>query len=167
LDREEQILNWYRQLTAVTSDDKADFEVMLMDKRNTTDARCALMGMMMNILEVGFNPDVMNMLFAATGKDINHSIQFQAMTALCIGFVLHDPSIRQYPELIERMLDLLAEQREQLIGIVCSLNTLNRHMLTIGKKPDIRQSLLYRLVIVGEAAHQAFDQSDERLTMSD
>ena len=154
-----QIESWYSNLVEVTADDKADFEVMLMDKRHPKDAEMAISGMVVNTLQKGLNTGIMEMLMSACKADIQPRIRNKAFFAVLITAILNDKVWQKYNGLVETMLDLLETGREDAFHILCALARLEKHTIAIGPKPTIKNTLIYRLVVVGEKANRAFDQN--------
>ena len=158
MNKNRQIINWYRDIERVSKDDKADFEVMLLDHRDPADASAALLGLTLNLVKQGFREEVMNMLFNATASDNARAVQLQAVTHLILLCEIYDKEIRRSRDMQERLLDMLAVHRKTALKMLARSHTLQEATEQIPPE-KIRGTLLYRLVVVGEEANRMFDQS--------
>ena len=158
MNKNRQIIDWYRDIERVSKDDKADFEVMLLDHRNPADASAALLGLTLNLVKQGFREDVMNLMFDATSSDNARAVQLQAVTHLILLCEIYDQEIRRSRDMQERLLDMLEVHRQVALKVLARSNTLQEATGQI--PPDkVRDTLLYKLVVVGEKANRMFDQS--------
>jgi len=144
----------------VTADDKADFAVMLLDHQNPADAMSALTGMMLNIGEHGLNLGLLDLLLDAADHQNEYAVRSIAIGVLMTVMALYDDAIRQQDELLDRFLDILSYDHDLAFVLMCQLGRLRSHLVIIGKplKP-LKETLVYSLVVVGEAANRAFDHS--------
>ena len=158
MDKNRQIINWYRDIERVSKDDKADFEVMLLDHRDPADASAALLGLTLNLVKQGFREDVMNLLFDATSSENAKAVQLQALTHLVLLCEIYDEEIRHSRDMQERLLDMLAVHRKTALKVLARSHTLQEAVKEVPPE-KVRDTLLYRLVVVGEEANRMFDQS--------
>jgi len=162
VDKNRQIINWYRDIERVSKDDKADFEVMLLDHRDPTDASAALLGLTLNLVKQGFREEVMSLLFDATETDNVLIIQLQALSHLILLCEIYDTQLRRSRDMQERLLDMLSVHGENALKILIRTHQLQQLLHTQADKStthDIRSTLIYKLVVVGEKANRMFDRS--------
>ena len=95
-------MNWFRHIRVVTADDKADFEVMLLDHANIEDAKNALLGISMNLIEHGLNLGLMDLLLDAA--DIKNVFQIRnfALNVLISMMAIYDDAIRKQEDFVDR-----------------------------------------------------------------
>lgn len=153
----QHIVAWYRDLNKASQDDKADFEVMLMDKHHDSDAVSAVLGIMTNQMQNGFEESLFRLLTKAAKSDNLVTVRGLAINGIIIVALLNDHQIRQNAEIIEDILDALVDQQTIALAALIAFNTSFKRMAM--RMIDIRQTLIYRLVVVGEKANQAFDRS--------
>ena len=159
MDREEQILNWYLNIQQPTDDDRADLQVMLMDKQHPSDASSAVMGIITNLLQHGFRESLYSMLLMAASKQNAPVVKSRALGAAIFVGTLYDDALRASAAAQEDLLDLLVEQSEAALFALCRISTMRKNMIIMGNVKNLRQTLIYRLVVVGDEANQRFDQS--------
>ena len=112
---------------------------------------------MTNQMQNGFSPDMFQLLTLAAKTDNLTTVRSLAVNGIIIIALLNDAQLRQSPETIEDIQDILVEQ--QTIALA-SLITFNANFKRIAPQfLDIRKTLIFRLIVVGEKANQAFDQS--------
>lgn len=154
------ILNWFSHIRVVTEDDKADFAVMLLDHNNTDDAYDALMGIQMNIFKHGLNLGLLDLLLLAAQPDNAERIRDLGLFVLIGSMILYDDAIRKQEDFIEQFLEILSYEQETAFDFMCQLGFIRSHMIVIGAPmKDIKDTLVYQLIVVGEEASQAFDRS--------
>lgn len=156
---DEQILHWYRSLTQVSQDDRADFEIMLLDKKNPKDALVAINGLTMNMMEHGYNKGVFSLLLTAARADNVKAVRLGALGTALFGLTLYDDAFRQSQDIVEQLLDVLAEDGEMAYTILLTLWKAKKTIRIIGPQKDLRDTLVYKLVVVGQEANQAFGRS--------
>lgn len=153
-------MNWFRHIRVVTADDKADFEVMLLDHANIEDAKNALLGISMNLIEHGLNLGLMDLLLDAA--DIKNVFQIRnfALNVLISMMAIYDDAIRKQEDLVDRFLDILADDPELPFLHMCLVGKVRNHIFFVGHtvKPT-KDTLVFQLTVVGEDANQAFDRS--------
>lgn len=159
MDREEQIQSWYSNIQSPTDDDRADFEVMLMDIDHPSDASNAVQGIIVNILQNGFRDNMYSLLLLGAKKENASAVKARSLTAAIFIASAYDDNIRRSPAIQEQILDLLAEQQEEALYALCRIGAMRKHMIIMGNVKNIRQTLIYKLIVVGEEANQMFDQS--------
>ena len=159
MDKNRQIINWYRDIERVSKDDKADFEVMLLDHRDPADASAALLGLTLNLVKQGFREDVMNLLFDATAEDNALIVQMQALTHLILLCEIFDSEMRHSRDMQERMLDMLALHGETTRKLLARTHALLQQAGAGSTNYDVRDTLIFHLAVVGEEANRMFDQS--------
>ena len=142
-------MNWFRHIRVVTADDKADFEVMLLDHANIEDAKNALLGISMNLIEHGLN----------LGQNVFQIRNF-ALNVLISMMAIYDDAIRKQEDFVDRFLDILADDPELPFLHMCLVGKVRNHIFFVGHtvKPT-KDTLVFKLTVVGEAANQAFDRS--------
>ncbi|MBR1923242.1 MAG: hypothetical protein IJ838_05795 [Paludibacteraceae bacterium] len=158
MDKNDGIMTWYRQLQSPTDDDRADLEVMLMDRDDPSDAMSAIMGLISNLLQNGFREGVYCLLLVGAQKDNALPVKAQSMGAAIFIAVVYDDAIRQSNVAQEALLDVLAEQHDEALWALRRYSQLRKHMIVMGgRQKDIRQTLIYHLIVVGEEAHELFE----------
>lgn len=155
----EQIKKWYRNLVTISPDDKADLEVLLLDQHNPTDAEYAIVGLMENLLHNGYNSEKIQLMMHA-----GHIASVKRLSIMCWVIVLlicimHDHAFRKDDALIENYLDVLEQESDMLHRVFMFVAFVLLKHAVIYPKVDIRNTLIYRLMVVGKDANQAFDQS--------
>lgn len=154
------IVNWFRNISVVTADDKADFEVMLLDRRHTEDAQSALIGMMLNLGEKGLNLGLLDLLLAAADQRNAWGVRAMALSVLITVMVVYDDAIRQQDDLIDRFLELLSYDHDLAFALICQVGKIRNRMIFIGRPvKQTKETLVYKLIVVGEEANRAFDHS--------
>ena len=156
MDRSEQISNWYKQLQRVSRDDKADFEVMLLDKRNPEDAVAAVTGMMMNLIDSGFKEDVLLLLIDGTREENASLVRHHSIVEVLQMCLLFDAQIRRSRDVQEALLEMIAQHQELALQVLHKMYILNTRLLKQLSPVDVKQTLIYRLVVVGERAQKMF-----------
>lgn len=159
MNKHEQILNWYRKISQVTFDDKADFEVMLMDKKNPTDALMAIGGLFINIVERGYQPPLMDLILLAAQEENAHTVRTRALYCALLAMVIHDEHFSKDAQAIDNLLNLLIHTHKMAFKMLCSIAHIQKTLKVLGFKKDIKSTLVYQLVVVGQQANQAFDQN--------
>lgn len=153
----QHILSWYQNLKAVSADDKADFEVMLMDRHHDADAVSATVGIMTNLMQNGFESGKFNLLTQAAQSDNLMTVRSLAINGIVLISLLYDPQVRQSADTVENIQDVLVNQQSVALAALITFNAGFKHLSAPAL--DVRKTLIYRLVVVGEKANQAFDQS--------
>lgn len=153
------IFQWYHELKEVTGDDKADFEVMLEDTSDSQDAEDAIVGMIFNTLERGLNPTLFMMAMSATEEGRLPMIQDYGEMAVLIFAILYDRQFRNNQDLIDAFLEMLSLRGDKTLKNLCYINRLKKNVVAIGMPIEIRNTLVFSLVVVGEEANRAFDRS--------
>lgn len=72
---------------------------------------------------------------------------------------IYDDALRSSDKAQEDLLDILADQHDEALFALCRIGAMRKHMIIMGNIKPIRQTLIYRLIVVGEEANQMFDQS--------
>lgn len=155
--RNHQIEQWYRSLQEVSYDDQADFEVMLLDARHPADASSALVGIALNIYEKGMRDDIVRLLFEASHSDNEHCLQLQAISHILALCWIYDDAVRHSTNIQEMLLDLLADHPNELPHYLRTLSKGKKHLLHMSDVKDVKQTLLYHLLVVDAASHALFD----------
>ena len=153
----QHIMTWYQNLKKVTIDDKADLEVMLLDQHHHTDALSAVLGVLSNLVQNGFRADLFELLSMAARPNNLLSVRTMAINGIVVVSILNDAKLRQCPDAIESILNILVEQQRIALASLITFNMSSKQLPT--PFVNIRKTLIYRLVVVGEKANQAFDQS--------
>ena len=157
--QESPIKNWYRSLRQVTDDDRADFRIMLYDKKHKSDAMNAILGMRQNLLQNGFNADIIHLLLDATHKDNLPAVRFEGFSTAVFALIIFDESFRRDGALAEHVLDVLATYHTEAVSVLQTAFMMRGHILISGHPIHIKSTLIYRLIVVGADLNQAFDQS--------
>lgn len=154
----EQIQNWYKDLQHVSKDDKADFEVMLLDKQHPEDALSALSGMLFNLVFTGYKEDLLLLLIDATREDAASLVRRNALVELLQVCVLHDHEIRRSRDIQEALLEMLSQNQHQALLTLSLIHKVNNEVMhqTL-KQKNVKETLIYELVVVGEEAHTLFE----------
>ncbi len=152
------IYAWYANLTAPTSDDRADFEVMLMDRNNPQDAQLAVMGLIQNLLLNGYREPVFRLLVMGAGKENALVVKAKALAAIIFIAATFDDQIRQSPALQEDLLDMLEQQHDEALLALTHYAQIRKHMIVMGKpQTRLNRTLIFSLVVLGNDEHQLFD----------
>lgn len=159
MNKHEQILNWYRKISQVTFDDKADFEVMLLDKKNPTDALMAIGGLFINIVERGYKPQLMDLLLLGAQPENVNNVHMRALYCALLAMVIHDDYFSKDTQAIDNLLNILIHSHKTAFKILCSIAHIQKTLKVLGFKKDIKSTLIYQLVVVGQQANQAFDRN--------
>ena len=133
---------------------------MLLDHTNTEDAKNALLGVSMNLIEHGLNLGLMDLLQEAAGSKNDFHVRNFAMNVLIAMMVVYDDAIRQQEDFIDRFLDIVADDPDLALMHMCLVGKVRSHIFFVGRpiKPT-KETLVYQLTVVGEAANRAFDRS--------
>ncbi len=149
-------MEWYRGLDRISKDDKADFDVMLLDHKNPTDATSAMLGIALNLSEKGMRYDVMSLLFDATHKDNEPLVRQQAIAHILTLCWISDDFVRQNRDLQESLLDMIADNIDDCLGHLHFVYLMHgKNILKAHVKP-LQETLIYRLIVVGDHAHELF-----------
>ena len=157
--QESPIKNWYRSLRQVTDDDRADFQVMLYDKKHKEDAMNAILGIRKNLLQNGFNADLIHLLLNATHTDNLPIVRIEGLSTAIFALIFFDQEFRRDGALVEHVLDVLTESHSEAVKILQTAFLMRAHVMVSGRPVNIRESLIYRLIVVGNDLNQAFDRS--------
>lgn len=157
MNRSEQISDWYKNLTRVSKDDKADYEVMLMDKENTDDAVAAITGMLLNLLQGTYKEDVLLLMIDGTRRENALLVQYHSMVEVLQMCLLYDKQIRRSRDVQEALLNMLEHQQSMAIELLHKMFVLNKKLLSNLVSQDLHSSLIYRLVVVGERQQAQFN----------
>jgi hypothetical protein len=60
---------------------------------------------------------------------------------------------------IDNLLNLLIQTHKMAFKMLCSIAHIQKTLKVLGFKKDIKSTLVYQLVVVGQQANQAFDQN--------
>lgn len=145
-------MQWYRTLRRVTEDDRLDLDVMLLDHRHPEDALAAITGMITNLLENGWQEELMCMLARAAMPGQMDAPRIKAMIALLLFCYMYDQPTRLSHKLHEALLDMLEQpqQRETALTVLRNMNNVKQAVMFVGgKKLPLHQTFIYHLVAVG------------------
>lgn len=133
---------------------------MLLDRANTEDAKNALLGVAMNLIERGLNLGLMDLLLEAADSKNDFNIRNFALNVLIAMMVVYDDAIRQQENLIDRFLDIVADDPDLAFLHMCLVGKVRSHIFFVGRpiKPT-KDTLVFQLTVVGEDANRAFDRS--------
>ncbi|MBP5476453.1 MAG: hypothetical protein J6Y00_02035 [Paludibacteraceae bacterium] len=158
MDNDNPVHAWYANLTNPTSDDKADFEVMLMDKNNTRDAQLAVTGLIQNLLMNGYREPVFRLLISGARKENALNVKAKALAAIIFIAATFDEQMRQSQALQEDLLDMLEEQHNEALLAMNQYAQIRKHMIIMGKpQKPLRQTLIFSLIVLGNEELRLFD----------
>ena len=156
MDKNQQIVQWYSSLQQVSYDDKADFEVMLLDLDNPADASAAVTGIAINLMEKGMRNDLVSLLFVAARTENVKMVQLEAITHLISLYWFHDDEVRRDKDLQEWLLDLLADHPDEVPSYLYTLNTAKNRLSQLDNVKKLKDTLLYQVAVVGEEQQKRF-----------
>lgn len=158
MDNDNPVHAWYANLSNPTSDDRADLEVMFMDKNNTQDARLAVTGLIQNLLMNGYREPVFRLLIAGAKKENALTVKAKALAAVIFIAATFDEQIRQSQALQEDLLDMLEEQHHEALLAISHYAQIRKHMIIMGKpQKPLKQTLIFSLIVLGDDERQFFD----------
>ena len=158
MDNDNTIHAWYANLMNPTSDDRADLEVMFMDKNNTQDAQLAITGLIQNLLMNGYREPVFRLLIAGAKKENALAVKAKALAAVIFIAATFDEQVRQSQVLQEDLLDMLEEQHHEALLAISHYAQLRKHMIIMGKpQKPLKQTLIFSLIVLGDGERQFFD----------
>jgi len=170
VNNSEHISDWYRQIDRVSMDDKADYEVMLLDHNNTDDAVAAVTGLMLNLLRGTYREDVLLLLIDGTRGENAPLVQYHALVEVLQMCILYDHQIRHSRDVQEALLDMLETHGERAIDFLHKMYVLNRGVLRqllssllspnspySNQVSDLRSTLIFQLVVVGQRGQSLFE----------
>ena len=158
MDNDNTIHAWYANLMNPTSDDRADLEVMFMDKNNTQDAQLAITGLIQNLLMNGYREPVFRLLIAGAKKENALAVKAKALAAVIFIAATFDEQVRQSQVLQEDLLDMLEEQNHEALLAISHYAQLRKHMIIMGKpQKPLKQTLIFSLIVLGDGERQFFD----------
>lgn len=146
-------MQWYRQLSRVTDDDGLDLEAMLLDKRHPEDASAALYGLSTNLLENGFQEDIILLIAQCAHPDCNHKVFARAIFSLVIACIVFDTQVRLSIAIQDALLSLLEHElvRTNALKALKTVDSVQDAIFFVGrKKTPVRKTLIYHLVAVGQ-----------------
>ena len=156
MDKNTQIMEWYRGLSRISQDDKADFDVMLLDHKNPTDATSAMLGIALNLSERGVRYDIMSLLFDAAKTENSPLVQQQAISNILTLCWICDDTVRQDKDLQESLLDMIADHTDECMQHLHFVYMLHNKNIRKGHIKNLNETLIYRLIVVGEKAQEEF-----------
>lgn len=149
---------WYANLAEPTGDDRADFEVMLMDRNNPQDAQLAVMGLIQNLLLHGYREPVFRLLVKGAGKENALVVRAKALAAIIFIAAAFDDRMRQSPSLQEDLLDMLEQQHDEALLALLHYANLRKHMIIMGQpQRNLKQTLIFSLIVLGDEERERFD----------
>lgn len=133
---------------------------MLLNRRNPSEAISAIIGILTNQVEKSYNESIFELLIEAARPDNRREITSLAIGAITLIMCLYDQQIRSNSKVVEDVQDILVGQQDIALPALIAFNKFMPNLSFITHNTtDVRQTLIYRLVVVGEAAHQAFDRN--------
>lgn len=151
-------------------DDKADYEVMLLDHNNTDDAVAAVTGLMLNLLRGTYREDVLLLLIDGTRGENAPLVQYHALVEVLQMCILYDQQIRRSRDVQEALLDMLETHSGRALDFLHKMYIVNRGVLrqllsslltqdssSPQQVKELRSTLIFQLIVVGEKAQSLFD----------
>jgi len=151
-----QIQDWYAQLTKVSMDDKADLDVLLLDKKHPEDAIEAIEGIKKNLMQGLYKEDLLLLLLDCTKGDVPPLVQRHAIvdaTHLCL---IYDEQIARSRVIQEAILEMLSYHQDIVVTTLRKMYDLQKIIQRHDFQAEIQRSLIFHLAVVGKDSLRFF-----------
>lgn len=156
MDKKQHIQDWYTRIQVPTYDDIEDLRVMLLDMHDNADAHAAIDGISNNLLENGWNEELMLLLTMGCMPNVEPEIMDKSMLILVLFLIMYDDTFRLSKAVIDSVLEIISypDCQDQMFQYLSMIDqTKNAFRILDFHSLDIHHSLLYELVSAKHPEH--------------